>query len=211
MKKEIWKPVKGYEGFYEVSNLGRVKSLERYVKSGNRTIKVYEKILSICKMQGKRGIPYYVVELSKNGKPKTARLHRLVAEAFIPNPLNKPCVNHIDYDTSNNEVSNLEWCTHKENNDHSYFRRKKALKGVNSKLRFYNNGNTGEHHIYYSKKDKSFRVSFMKSKKQYYKEFKTLEEAKNWRDKKIEEVLKGERQNGTYITTKIRRRTNYRC
>ncbi|QVU02042.1 HNH endonuclease family protein [Enterococcus phage vB_EfaS_785CS] len=101
---EIWKDIEGYEGDYQVSNLGRVKSFK--YKS--------ERILKPC--VDKDG--YRDVRLCKHNKPKHFKIHRLVAEAFIPNPENKPQVNHIDEDKVNNMVSNLEWVTPKENNNH---------------------------------------------------------------------------------------------
>ena len=99
MKKEYWKPVVGYEGHYEVSNWGRVKSLKRnLIKKLKLT---YEN--------------RYVVSLWKNGKSKTYSVHRLVAEAFILNPDNLPQVNHKDENPLNNVVSNLEWVSAKYN------------------------------------------------------------------------------------------------
>lgn len=110
---EIWKDIKGYEGFYQVSNLGRVKSLERDVYHPRGTIirHMEEKIL--VQNIGKLGYAY--VNLNLNGKRKTIKTHRLVAEAFIPNPENKPQVNHKDEVKSNNVVDNLEWCSAQEN------------------------------------------------------------------------------------------------
>lgn len=102
---EEWLPVVGYEGLYEVSNLGKVKSIrDRY---GNYR----EKILKF----GKKPKGYLVVNLCKEGKYKTCYVHRLVATAFIPNPNCYRCVNHKDENPSNNIVSNLEWCTHQYN------------------------------------------------------------------------------------------------
>lgn len=96
----IWKGVKGYEGLYEVSDTGLVKSLFRY-----------KKILKPNKMN----TGYLSVELFKNGTSKRMSIHRLVAEAFIPNPNNYPQVNHKDENKQNNNVENLEWCTAKYN------------------------------------------------------------------------------------------------
>lgn len=102
--KEKWKDIKGYEGLYQVSNLGRIKSLR-----GNS-----ERILK----PGANNKGYLYVRLYKNSKSKWFTLHRLVAEAFIPNPENKSQVNHIDEDKTNNVVSNLEWMTPKDNANH---------------------------------------------------------------------------------------------
>lgn len=106
---EIWKPIKNYEGKYEVSNLGRVKSLQRW--SGK---KFYdrEKILSLYTNK-KNG--YVYVMLAKENKEKNIRVHRLVAEAFIDNVNNLPIVNHKDGNRANNNVNNLEWCDYRYN------------------------------------------------------------------------------------------------
>lgn len=101
--QEIWKNVKGYEGLYEVSNFGRVKSLRK------------EKILKLGR--DKKG--YLIVGLCKNGKQRTFKAHRLVTEHFLNNPYNLPYVNHKDGNKTNNNVSNLEWCTQKENIQHA--------------------------------------------------------------------------------------------
>lgn len=107
MKKEYWKPIKGYEGLYQVSNFGRVKSLQRIVNNGNNSVRIIkERILK--NQMDKDG--YYVVNLHKTNKSKTFRVHRLVAEAFIPNPDNLPEINHKDENKLNNHVDNLEYC-----------------------------------------------------------------------------------------------------
>jgi hypothetical protein len=98
---EEWKPIENYEDLYWVSNFGNVKSKRK------------DKKLSI-NLDG-----YYVVNLCKNGKIKTFTVHRLVAQAFVPNPKNKPFVNHIDGDKLNNYYKNLEWCTQSENMKHA--------------------------------------------------------------------------------------------
>lgn len=107
--KEIWKDIKGYEGLYQISNLGRVKSL------GNE----YRKKEKYLKLQYSRD-GYQRLGLRKSGVAKCEYIHRLVAIAFIPNPLNKPQVNHIDGNKQNNKVNNLEWVTPFENTHHAY-------------------------------------------------------------------------------------------
>lgn len=97
---EIWKAIPGYEGLYEVSNIGRVRSLTRYKKV----------IKPIVTNSG-----YYQYQLWYKGACHTGLAHRLVAQAFIPNPDNKKVVNHIDENKLNNSVENLEWVTHVEN------------------------------------------------------------------------------------------------
>lgn len=137
---EVWKQIKGYEGLYEVSNTGRVKSVARVVNtSDNRALPIKEKILTLhaSKCDKKHPRPMFHVELWKNNKREVPFIHRLVAQAFIPNPDNKPQINHIDGDRRNNNVENLEWCTNGENVKHAYANglivsaNKKAVRGVN--------------------------------------------------------------------------------
>lgn len=112
--KEIWKDIKGYEGLYQVSNLGRVKNLERKVRCKNAERTIKEKILILSK-----STDYIQVSLSKRGKSKTHLVHRLVAQTFIPNKNNYKEINHKDCNKHNNCVENLEWCSRKQNMLHA--------------------------------------------------------------------------------------------
>lgn len=118
----IWKDIKGYEGLYLISNHGDVLSLPKVVKTKNKHGEMVKntkvKILK-SHLRGSEGLLYPAVTLTKNNKHKAYSLHRLVAEAFIPNPNNLPEVNHIDKNTLNCDVSNLEWCDHQYNIEYS--------------------------------------------------------------------------------------------
>lgn len=111
----IWKDINGYEGQYEISNLGEVKTLTRQVKgkAGLRTLR--ERLLKL--QVDKQG--YICVQLSNDCFMKMHKVHRLVATAFIPNPYNKKTVNHKDGNKANNHFQNLEWNTQLENNLHA--------------------------------------------------------------------------------------------
>ena len=109
---EEWRPIVGYEGLYEVSSYGRVRSLDKYVKSKSKSYRLHKGKVLISE-KNTRG--YLSVVLSYNGKHKAITVHRLVAQAFIPNPNNLPEINHKDEDKTNNNVENLEWCDHKYN------------------------------------------------------------------------------------------------
>lgn len=111
---EIWRDIVGYEGLYQISNEGKVKSLARDVE-WRGTIRHQPE--QIKKLSPDRD-GYLLVGLSKDGKPKSCKVHRLVASAFIENPDGLPEVNHIDENKTNNSVENLEWVTHKENINH---------------------------------------------------------------------------------------------
>lgn len=118
MADEIWKPISGYEGYYEVSTLGRVRGVDRtrrMVSKKGLEHTAFVKGVTIKPHYDSRGC-YQIVGLNKNGKHHTRLVHRLVAETFIPNQDNLPEVNHIDEDKTNNAVSNLEWCDHLYNN-----------------------------------------------------------------------------------------------
>ncbi len=133
---EIWKDIEGFEGRYQVSNLGRVKSLNYH----------HEHRIAILKNRLNRS-GYYEVVLCKNNTMKSFKVHRLVAIAFIPNPHNLPCVNHKDENKLNNfvwvnddgtidlEKSNLEWCTHKYNTNYGTCQERKAAKMINNTSR----------------------------------------------------------------------------
>lgn len=108
--KEIWKDVKGYEGLYQVSSLGRVKSFRQWA----RAHKPQEYILKPSLITS----GYHVVTLYKNSKREKFQVHRLVANTFIPNPEKLPCVNHKDENKLNNAADNLEWCTYTYNNNY---------------------------------------------------------------------------------------------
>jgi len=115
MIKEIWKDIEGYEGLYLISNFGRVKSLPKTWWNGFYYVKTSEKVLR----QTKDTKGYLKVNLCKNKKHITHRVHRLIANAFIENPLNKPYINHINGNKEDNSISNLEWVTHQENVKHA--------------------------------------------------------------------------------------------
>lgn len=111
--EEIWRPVKGFEGYYEVSNMGNVRSIDRIVKRGRFCEKRKSHPLSVVISSGTKG--YCFVNLNINGKTYSKKVHRLVADAFIPNPYNKPCVDHINTIRTDNRAENLKWATYKEN------------------------------------------------------------------------------------------------
>ena len=114
---EVWLPVVGFEGFYAISNFGRAMAVNRTTNSGKWGFeKRKEKLLAQSK---KPKLEYKYVILSKEGKTKTLKIHRMVAMAFIPNPENKRDVNHKDLDKTNNHVDNLEWVTPLENRRHA--------------------------------------------------------------------------------------------
>ena len=126
--KEIWKDIKDYEGLYQVSNWGRVKS----IKFGKE--RILKQHINI-----KGG--YYYVCLLKNGKHKNYYVHRLVAEAFIPNSYNLPQVNHRDENKLNNNVDNLEWCTNEYNHNYGTINERISQSQSKPVLQYDLNGN----------------------------------------------------------------------
>jgi len=129
--KEIWKDIIGNEGYYQVSNLGRVRSLDRTISHGKGESKrrVEGKMISQINTMG-----YLAVGLSMKGKGKFVKVHRLVAGAFISNPENKPCLNHKDRDRANNKLANLEWCTYRDNMLHIHETGANMCKGEDHKM-----------------------------------------------------------------------------
>lgn len=111
-----WRPVHGFEGLYEVSNRGEIRSLERDLTLKCGKVRHYK---SVNLSGGVDGKGYLTVNLTNGKTKKTFRFHRIVAEAFIPNPNGLPQVNHKDGNKLNNNVSNLEWCTDFENKQHA--------------------------------------------------------------------------------------------
>lgn len=133
---ETWKNVPGYEGYYEVSDLGRIRSVDRIVlvNSNGRTFE--RKLKGRILKQAFDGRGFYLQSnLARDGETKMVLVHRVVALAFLDNPNNLPEVNHKDEDKTNNYASNLEWCSHKYNNN--YGTKKSAGKGEgNSQNKF---------------------------------------------------------------------------
>lgn len=122
--KEIWKDIKDYEGLYQVSNFGRVRSLGNG-NSNNSKVRILKCWIS------KKG--YLSVALCKDGKHKMYKVHRLVAENFIPNPLNLPCVNHKNENKQDNRVENLEFCDVIYNNSYGTRNQRISKKNTNGK------------------------------------------------------------------------------
>lgn len=131
MKIEYWRPIPGYEG-YEVSNLGRVRSIDRWVKYSDGRLRLYKgRILKPVK----RKDGYLQVNLSKDNRGKMFLVHRLVAMAFIPNPDNLPMINHKDENPGNNAASNLEWCDSSYNNSYGTLPERQSQKQLNNPIR----------------------------------------------------------------------------
>lgn len=168
-KMEQWKNINGYENLYQISNYGRIKSLQKW--DVNRGYIKREKILKPTS----NGKNYLIISLRKNKKRKNFYIHRLVAEHFIENPLNKKVINHKDYNTFNNHFENLEWVTTKENIEYSkcHMSKRKPRKT-----------NTGYQYITYRKTTKKYRIVI--DKKEY--SFNNLQDAIKKRDEILKEV-----------------------
>lgn len=171
---EIWKDIKGFEGLYQVSNFGNVRSVERKVANKNGAMKLYKsKVIKPCTNQANCG--HLHLGLHKNGRTKTCYVHRLVAQHFVPNPKNLNVVNHKDYDTTNNKAENLEWCTQQENARYSSERMKKPKQKCKST-------NTGEKYI---RKSGNKYAVLIKGNHYIYKSFDSLSEAIAFRNEVI--------------------------
>ena len=149
---------------------GRIKSL---LFRNNKCEKARERIL----VPSNNGNGYLIIFLSKNGKRKRFYIHRLVANAFIPNPENKPCVNHRDYNKQNNNLINLEWASVKENTIYSICNRPKFIKSTT---------NTGEQYISYKKNGNKYEVTI---DKKYYGRYDNLKDAITKRNEVLNEKI----------------------
>lgn len=129
MRNEEWRDVVGYEGYYQVSNLGRVRSLDMNVRHWRGGLSF--KKGRILKQTTNNTGGYKRVRLTKHGRYKDYSVHRLVADAFIPNPNNYRCVNHKDEVKTNNNVENLEWCTYKYNSNYGTLPKRISEKHIN--------------------------------------------------------------------------------
>lgn len=161
---EEWRPVVGYEGLYEVSNLGRVRSLDRYVKGKGESYRLHKgKVLS----PGIKSDGYLIVNLQR----RMFYVHRLVTEAFLPNPDNLPEVNHKDEDKTNNRVDNLELCDHKYNMN--YGTRNIRAKETAIKNGYWSTLSKEEYRKnYYKEYSHKYYQEHKDSKKKYYQEHK---------------------------------------
>ena len=123
----IWTDIRGYEGLYQVSDDGKIRSCDRYVLSKGGSYRI-SKGREIKQYQDKDG--YMQVGLHKDGKQRTLQVHRLVAEAFIPNTDNKPCIDHINAVRNDNRASNLRWLTISENNSTEIAKNRKSISAL---------------------------------------------------------------------------------
>lgn len=169
--KEVWKDIKGFEGMYQVSNMGNVRSL---MFRNNVCQKSRIKILTQCD----NGHGYLIVGLKFQGKRKNYYVHRLVATAFCNNPQNLNVVNHKDFDTKNNIFTNLEWCSTKENVQHSRYRMRHP-KTLCRKT------NTGEKYVHMSISNSKPRYRLQIKQLKIYKTFDSLAEAVKYRNEVV--------------------------
>lgn len=155
---EIWKDVTGYEGIYQVSSFGNVRSLDRiiYNSGSGKYCNTKGRLLSNNKTNGNG---YKIVSLNFNGSSKNQYIHKLVAKSFIDNPNDYPIINHKDENKSNNNISNLEWCTYKYNNNYGTVKQRLSEKLKNNK------------------KTSKPVIAYYKNTNEFYKEFPSISEA----------------------------------
>lgn len=170
--EEVWKDVVNFEGFYKVSNLGNVKRMNRTIHKNNNVIQSFpEKIISPHKHRN----GYYSVHLTKGLNKFRISLHRLVATAFIENAHNKCEVNHIDFDKSNNKLSNLEWVNRHENQSYKKNSVSKYIGVIKTKYNTYN--------AYMGLNGKRNHIGTYKTKEEAYLARKKFEEQNNIQNK----------------------------
>lgn len=182
MKKiiEEWRDIPGYEGLYQVSNLGRVKGLPRKVNNHTGFIQLKERILNGHKIT--KG--YIQVQLSSRPNRVLKLIHVLVAQVFIPNPNNYPQVNHINGDKADNRIENLEWCNNSMNQIHAYkhgLNRRRDNAGRPKRPLILTNIKTGEKHHFQSRKEaamflggEKYETNIGKVLSPRYKSYKTI-------------------------------------
>lgn len=169
--REAWRDIPGFEGMYQVSNHGRVRSLDRvYEQSSSHGTMMHKRYNGQIINPTDNGKGYKIVSLKKNGARKNFYVHRLVAESFLENPFRYTEINHIDFDKGNNSVSNLEWISRVGNIHHSLKNMMKPRK--NSKLP----ASTNEKYIRKRKYGYELNIS-RKGKAPISRTFKTLEDA----------------------------------
>lgn len=176
--EEDWRDIKGFEGRYQVSNLGRVKSLSRVTQLNGRVRTEPEKIMAFTYRSG-----YPTLILRKDGKRYSKQVHRLVAEAFIPNPENFSIVNHKDFSRTNNVVENLEWCTQAHNVSWSSENMKHPKR---TRLPTSCEKYIGINQIKNGTKTYSVYIHSQSIALAPHKTFKTLEEAVKYRDEQMQ-------------------------
>lgn len=176
MNHEKWKDVPGYEGYYQVSNLGQVRSLDR--ECGKMPRGCERRIKGQMLTPHDNGYGYLIVQLKKDGKRKPKYVHRLVAEMFVNNPKCSPVVDHVDGDRKNNRYDNLRWCTQMENVN---FSMDKILKRPSVPTK------SGHKHIQIVKDGRYLVAIKRKNTPNIYKRFKTLDDAVLFRDEVLNE------------------------
>jgi len=157
LENEIWKNIPGYEETHQVSNFGRVKKKDNGILIKNRL--------------NEKG--YLIINLTLKSKSKTFKVHRLVALAFLPNPLNKNQVNHKDYNKNNNHLENLEWVSHRENSCHAVKKNEKSSSKYLG-VCFRKNTNKWVSSIRYQKK--SIHLGYFKTEEEAYEARKKFEQ-----------------------------------